>query len=93
MEYYLSNKELNESHSYLKYRLERICYRKNKGSILPFGDGVCEDNEEKILAELSHLIEWMKGASDMGFEKVSFVFEKKSWQSRFILSLYRYDRK
>ena len=77
MEYYLSNKELNYANSYIKYRLERISYRQNKGSILPLGDGVCEDNEEEILKDLSHLIEWVREASNMGFEKVSLVFEKK----------------
>jgi|TARA_B100001094_G_scaffold154857_1_gene149854 hypothetical protein len=75
MEYYLSNNDLNKTSLYLKYRIELISNRKIK--IIPLGDGIAEEKEEECLHELSNLLDWIKKASDMGYEQVSLVFEKK----------------
>lgn len=75
MEYYLSKNYLNKTSSYLKFRIDRISNRKIK--IIPLGDGVSDKDEENRLHELSHLLDWLKKASDMGYEEVSLIFEKK----------------
>ena len=76
MEFYLSNGDINKADLYLKNRIELISNRKIK--IIPLGDGIAEESEENCLRDLNHLVDWLKKASDMGYEQVSIVFEKKS---------------
>jgi hypothetical protein len=76
MEYYLSNNDINKADSYLKYRIELISNRKIK--IIPLGDGVAGENEEDCLRGLNQLVDWIKKASDLGYNEASLVFEKKS---------------
>jgi hypothetical protein len=75
MEYYLSSNDINEAESYLKYRIELISNRKIK--IIPLGDGIAGENEEDHLRGLNHLVDWIKKASDLGYNEVSLVFKKK----------------
>tara|TARA_B110000495_G_scaffold13247_1_gene9512 strand:+ start:391 stop:621 length:231 start_codon:yes stop_codon:yes gene_type:complete len=76
MEYYLSNNDINEAGLYIKYRIELISNR--KGKIIPLGDAIAKDNEEERLREIKHFFEWMQKASEMDYDQVSVVFEKKS---------------